>query len=177
MKFEKMIRPLCLFLLLTMLTLAGKHFKVFLWIYSYWLNIIINCRPTTTGIDTVWVWRNMIEIIPMVVHFVLFLFYQHYSYLFTCFRVSFSSFYCCSWSLPYCLLQESGPSSKRTMWVLCTKWRFNPLTAKLFNFNFHSLEVVSRWRDLKLQVSENYSNLTKGMLTNFKSCWLMSLFM
>ena len=29
----------------------------------------------------------------------------------------------------------------------------NPLTAKLFNLNFHPLEVVSRWRDPKLQVS------------------------
>ena len=35
---------------------------------------------------------------------------------------------------------------------------FNPLTAKLFNFNFHPLEVVSRWRDPKLQASENYSD-------------------
>ena len=30
----------------------------------------------------------------------------------------------------------------------------NPLTAKLFNLNFHSLEILPRWRDL--QVSENY---------------------
>ena len=28
--------------------------------------------------------------------------------------------------------------------ILCT---LNPLTAKLFNLNFHPLEVVSRWRD------------------------------
>ena len=39
---------------------------------------------------------------------------------------------------------------------------FNPLAAKLFNLNFHPLEVVSRWRDPQLQVSENYSDLTKG---------------
>ena len=39
--------------------------------------------------------------------------------------------------------------------------RFNPLTAKLLNWNFHSLEFVSRWRDPQLQVSENYSDLTK----------------
>ena len=39
--------------------------------------------------------------------------------------------------------------------------RFNPLTAKLFNLNFHSLEIVSRSRDPQLQVSENYSDLTK----------------
>ena len=32
---------------------------------------------------------------------------------------------------------------------------FNPLTAKLFNWNFHPLEVVSRWRDPQRQVSEN----------------------
>ena len=34
--------------------------------------------------------------------------------------------------------------------------RVNPLTAKLFNLNFHPLEAVSRWRDPQLQVSENY---------------------
>ena len=34
--------------------------------------------------------------------------------------------------------------------------RFNPLTAKLFNLNFHPLEVVSRWHDPQLQESENY---------------------
>ena len=38
---------------------------------------------------------------------------------------------------------------------------FNPLTAKWFNWNFHPLEVVSRWRDPQLQVSENYSDLMK----------------
>ena len=50
----------------------------------------------------------------------------------------------------------------------------NPLAAKFFNWNFHQLEVVSRWRDPQLQVSENYSDLTKWRSTNFKSCWLMS---
>ena len=39
--------------------------------------------------------------------------------------------------------------------------RIKPLTAKLFNLNFHPLEVVSRWRDPQLQLSENYSDLTK----------------
>ena len=38
-------------------------------------------------------------------------------------------------------------------------------TAKLFNVNFHSLEDVFRWRDPQLQVSENYSDLTKWRLT------------
>ena len=37
----------------------------------------------------------------------------------------------------------------------------NRLTAKLFNLNFHPLEVVSRRRDPQLQVSENYSDLTQ----------------
>ena len=37
----------------------------------------------------------------------------------------------------------------------------NPLTAKLFNLNFHPPEVVSRWRDPQLQVIEIYSDLTK----------------
>ena len=42
-----------------------------------------------------------------------------------------------------------------------TQHCINPLTAKLFNLNFHPLEVVSRWRDPQLQVGENYSDLTK----------------
>ena len=53
---------------------------------------------------------------------------------------------------------------------------FNPLTAKSFNLNFHPLEVVSRWRDPQLQVSENSSDLTKWRSPLFKSCWLMSYF-
>ena len=53
---------------------------------------------------------------------------------------------------------------------------FNPLTAKLFNLNFHPLEIVSRWRDPQLQVSENYSDLTKWRSTVFKYCWLMWYF-
>ena len=52
----------------------------------------------------------------------------------------------------------------------------NPLTAKWFNLNFHPLEVVSRWRDPQLQVSENYSDLTKWRSTVFKYSWLMSHF-
>ena len=52
----------------------------------------------------------------------------------------------------------------------------NPLTAKLFNLNFYPLEVVSRWRDPQLQVSENYSDLTKWRSTLFKYCWLISHF-
>ena len=45
---------------------------------------------------------------------------------------------------------------------------FNPLTAKLKNRNFHPLEVVSRLRDPQLQVSENYSDLTKWRSNVFK---------
>ena len=46
--------------------------------------------------------------------------------------------------------------------------RFNPLTAKSFILNFHPLEVVSRLRDTQLQVSENYSDLTKWKSNVFK---------
>ena len=53
------------------------------------------------------------------------------------------------------------------------KLPINPLTAKLFNLNFHPLEVVSRWRDPQLQVSENYLDLTKWRSSVFKYCWLM----
>ena len=44
----------------------------------------------------------------------------------------------------------------------------NPLTAKLFNLNFHPLEIVSRWRDPQLQVSENYSDLKKMEVNCFQ---------
>ena len=53
--------------------------------------------------------------------------------------------------------------------ICIQKKRINPLTAKLFNLNFHPLEVVARWRDPQLQVSENYSDLTKWRWTLFKS--------
>ena len=55
----------------------------------------------------------------------------------------------------------------------CCSARFNPLTTKLHNLNFHPLEVVSRWRDPQLQVSENYWDLSKWRSTLFKSCLLM----
>ena len=64
------------------------------------------------------------------------------------------------------LTSKDGPRAERV----------NPLSAKLFNLNFHPLEVVSRWRDPQLQVSENYSDLTKWRLTVFKYCWFMSHF-
>ena len=44
-----------------------------------------------------------------------------------------------------------------------------PLTAKLFNWNFHQLKVVFCWRDPQLQV-------TKCRSVIFKTCWLMSRF-
>ena len=44
----------------------------------------------------------------------------------------------------------------------------NPWTAKLFNLNFHSPEVVSRWRDPQLHLSENYSDLIKWRSTILK---------
>ena len=61
-------------------------------------------------------------------------------------------------------------------WNILGFVNFNPLTAKLFNMNFHPLEVVSRWRDPQLQVSEIYSDLRKWKSTVFKNCWLMSHF-
>ena len=60
-------------------------------------------------------------------------------------------------------------------WCFCQVNSFNPLTANLFNLNFRPLEVASRWRDRLLQVSENYSVLTKWS-TFFKYHWLMSHF-
>ena len=65
---------------------------------------------------------------------------------------------------------------KKKVWL--PQSSFNPLTAKLFNLNFHSLEVVSRWRDSQLQVSENYSDLTNGgqLFSNIAGwCHILSL--
>ena len=39
----------------------------------------------------------------------------------------------------------------------CVQWFIiNPYPAKLIYFNFHPLEVVSRYRDPQLKVGENY---------------------
>ena len=46
---------------------------------------------------------------------------------------------------------------------------FNCVSAKLFNWDFHSLEIVSRQRDPQ-QVSENYSHLTKWRSMILQSC-------
>ena len=43
-----------------------------------------------------------------------------------------------------------------------------PLTAKLFNLNFHPLGIVSQ--DPQLQVGKNYADLTKRRSTIFKYC-------
>ena len=57
-----------------------------------------------------------------------------------------------------CHLRYTEESRKQTIVLLNS---FNPLAAKLFNLNFHPLEIVSRRRDPQLQVSKNYSDLTK----------------
>ena len=46
--------------------------------------------------------------------------------------------------------------------------RINPLTAKSFNLNFHSHEVVSRWRDPQLQVSEKSFRFDKMEVNCFQ---------
>ena len=48
-----------------------------------------------------------------------------------------------------------------------SKCIFALLAARLFNFNFHSLEVVSRWRDPQLKVCENYSDFYKMEVNYF----------
>ena len=47
---------------------------------------------------------------------------------------------------------------------------YNPLTAKLYNLNFHPLGVVSCRRDPQLQVGENYSESAKWRSADQKSC-------
>ena len=62
--------------------------------------------------------------------------------------------------------QKIRGSDPALPFTLNIEWRvtlivhlFNPLTAKLFNLNFYPLELVSRWRDPQLQVSENYGKI------------------
>ena len=55
---------------------------------------------------------------------------------------------------------------------LCVNDEVNPLTAIFLIFTH--LKLCRR--DPQLQVSENYSDLTKWRSTLFKSCWLMSHF-
>ena len=75
----------------------------------------------------------------------------------------------------YCLLTlqiiivDNCCKSSLLRWV-------EPLPAKLFIRNFHSIEVVSRWRDTQLQLSENYSGLTKWVVTILKYFWFMTHF-
>ena len=55
---------------------------------------------------------------------------------------------------------------------------FEPFNRHIIQFKFSPTWscIVSRWRDPQLQVSENYSDLTKWSPTVFKHCWLMSHF-
>ena len=49
----------------------------------------------------------------------------------------------------------------------------NPESAKLINLNFHSLEVVSRYRDPQLQAAENYSYMF-NMIPNICKYWRLN---
>ena len=54
------------------------------------------------------------------------------------------------------------------MFYVSGQKRVNPLTAKLFILNFHPLEVVSRWRDPQLQVSEKLFRFDKKEVKYFQ---------
>ena len=45
----------------------------------------------------------------------------------------------------------------KQIWYRFLYNKVNPYPAKLIYLNFHSLEVVSRYRNPQLQVAENYS--------------------
>ena len=60
-----------------------------------------------------------------------------------------------SWLAWYDLRVLRGQVVKAHFITGISRWS-NHLAARLFNWNFHPLEVVSRWRDPQLQVSENY---------------------
>ena len=48
---------------------------------------------------------------------------------------------------------------KRSCGYLYIIYNSKPCSSEVFNLNFQSLEVVSRYRDLQLQVTENYLDL------------------
>ena len=50
------------------------------------------------------------------------------------------------------------------------------INTKLFNWNFYSLEVVSRCRDPQLQVSENYSDLTNWRVNDIEILLICATF-
>ena len=64
---------------------------------------------------------------------------------------------------PYTLQRQSSSVMKEALFRKCMHKELDPLTANVFNRNFHPLEVVSRWRDPQLQVGENYSDLVNDL--------------
>ena len=59
-----------------------------------------------------------------------------------------------------------------SLWPIIIDFRVynvNPYRSKLIYFNFHPLEVVFRYRDPQLQVSENYSYLFNFSTNIYKS--------
>ena len=64
-------------------------------------------------------------------------------------------------------------------WAVIARWYWKPAGTALFNplisrlFNFNPLEFVSRWCDPQLQVSENYSDLTKWISMIFIFAFLL----
>ena len=56
--------------------------------------------------------------------------------------------------------------------VFTSQALFNPYPAELNNLNFHPLEVVSRYRDLQLQVAEHYWYLF-NLTPNIWKCWCL----
>ena len=58
------------------------------------------------------------------------------------------------WKVPVSTDTAALKMSTHRCRIICRSG-VNPLAAKLFNLNFHPLEVVSRWRDPQFQVSEN----------------------
>ena len=75
---------------------------------------------------------------------------------------------CKGWNMSGDIVARLQPSNIAKLTAI------NPLTSKLFNCNFHPLEVVSRWRYSQLQVGENDSDFTEWSSTILKSCSLMS---
>ena len=72
-----------------------------------------------------------------------------------------------------CICERVLRSKEYCYLVTYLFWFIAPLAAKLFNWNFHSLDVVSHWLDPQLQVGENYSDFTKWRSTILTYHWLM----
>ena len=153
-----------------------NHYNAEIFLYKLWepkgfieFEIIIN-GLVLNSIRSIWT--------PVLWIYGYDIFVNSFNYVYTAVQrqKAVSAYFTSTQILPFAFAEQYRRHILTSKVDIALKRLINPSTAKLFNLNFHPLEVVSRWRDPQLQVSENYSDLTKWRSTVFKYCWLMSHF-